>query len=127
MTNLDERARHELYRAAEQLLGEEQANTLMSLLPPVGWADVATKDDLHQLEARLVARFDGRFAQIDGRFAQIDGRFAQIDLRFAEFESRFEARLERALREQTRTLVLGLVGAMATMTSLCLGAVALTT
>jgi hypothetical protein len=102
MTNLDERARHELYRAAEQLLGEEQANTLMSLLPPVGWADVATKDDLHQLEARL------------------DGRFAEL-------ESRFGARLERALREQTRTLLLGLVGAMATMTSLCLGAVALTT
>jgi hypothetical protein len=91
-----------LYRAAEQLLGEEQANTLMSLLPPVGWADVATKDDLHQLEARL------------------DGRFAEL-------ESRVEARLERALREQTRTLLLGLVGAMATMTSLCLGAVALTT
>lgn len=100
MTNLDERARHELYRAAEQLLGEEQANTLMSLLPPVGWADVATKDDLHQLEARM-------------------------DVRFAEMESRLEARLERALREQTRTLMLGLVGALATMTSLCLGAVAL--
>jgi hypothetical protein len=119
MTNLDERARHELYRAAEELLGEEQANTLMSLLPPVGWADVATKDDLHQLEARLNAR-------MDARFGQIDGRFAQIDLRFAELESRFEARLERAMREQTRTLMLGLVGAMATMTSLCLGAVALT-
>lgn len=100
MTNLDERARHELYRAAEQLLGEKQANTLMSLLPPVGWADVATKDDLHQLEARM-------------------------DVRFAEMESRLEARLERALREQTRTLTLGLVGALATMTSLCLGAVAL--
>jgi hypothetical protein len=33
--------------------------------------------------------------------------------------------VERALREQTRTLMLGLVGAMFTMTSLCLGAIAL--
>jgi hypothetical protein len=93
MPTIDERARHRLYLAAERVLGEEQANTLMSLLPPVGWADVATKDDLRQLEARLDARFD--------------------------------ARLDRALREQTRTLMLGLVGALATMTSLCLGAVAL--
>ena len=36
-----------------------------------------------------------------------------------------QSRLERALREQTRTLMLGLVGAMFTMTSLCLGAIAL--
>jgi hypothetical protein len=30
----------------------------MSLLPPVGWADVATKHDLAQLEGRIDARFD---------------------------------------------------------------------
>jgi hypothetical protein len=39
---IDERARHELYRAVEELLGTKTADTLMSLLPPVGWADVAT-------------------------------------------------------------------------------------
>lgn len=31
----------------------------MSLLPPVGWADVATKQDLLQLEERLVGRIEG--------------------------------------------------------------------
>ena len=130
MTNLDERARHELYRAAEQLLGPAQANTLMTLLPPVGWADVATKDDLRQLEARIETRVDARFGRLEARIGDLetrmDGRFVQVDLRFAELEARFDARLERGLREQTRTLMLGLVGAMATMTSLCLGAVALT-
>ena len=30
----------------------------MELLPPVGWADVATKEDLHHLESRLSSRID---------------------------------------------------------------------
>jgi len=122
---LDERARHELYRAVEELLGTKTADTLMALLPPVGWADVATKDDLLQLEARLDARLDARFARSDARS---DGRFEAVDTRFARMDGRFaqlEGQVERSLREQTRTLMLGLVGAMFTMTSLCLGAVAL--
>jgi hypothetical protein len=33
----------------------------MEMLPPVGWADVATKQDLFALEARLDAHFEARF------------------------------------------------------------------
>ena len=33
----------------------------MELLPPVGWADVATKQDLRELEARLEARLTATF------------------------------------------------------------------
>ena len=43
---VDERARHQLHRKLDQILGPEEATTLMELLPPVGWADVATKQDL---------------------------------------------------------------------------------
>lgn len=46
---IDERARHELHRKLEEVLGAEEAATLMAHLPPVGWADVATKQDLAQL------------------------------------------------------------------------------
>ena len=136
---IDERARHELYRAIEELLGTRIADTLMALLPPVGWADVATKDDLLQLEARLDARLDARFARaegrtdarfgaVDARFGGLDVHFEAIDARFSRMDARFaqlEGQLDRSLREQTRTLVLGLVGAMFTVTSLCLGATAL--
>ena len=46
---IDERRRHDLYVRAEEVLGPEPANTLMELLPPVGWGDVATKRDLDNL------------------------------------------------------------------------------
>jgi hypothetical protein len=55
--SVDERARHELYLSIEELIGVEKAETLMSMLPPVGWADVATKHDLAELEERLKLGF----------------------------------------------------------------------
>jgi hypothetical protein len=143
---IDERARHDLYRGLEELLGTGRADTLMSLLPGVGWADVATKhdvrliqddlgrlnDDLRDLDERIEARMDARFVRVDARFACVDAQLAGVDARFTDLETRMDARFhesssrfERALREQTRTLMLGLVGAMFTMTSLCLGAIAL--
>ena len=41
-----EHERHQLFRWFEEHLGSERAATLMSLLPPVGWGDVATRRDL---------------------------------------------------------------------------------
>ncbi|MGH9188136.1 MAG: hypothetical protein ACRD0U_20390 [Acidimicrobiales bacterium] len=35
----------------EEILGPEHAETMMELLPPVGWAEVATKHDLDALRA----------------------------------------------------------------------------
>ena len=53
---IDERSRHGLYLKLEQVLGPEEATTLMEHLPPVGWADVATKHDLEQL--RVATKHD---------------------------------------------------------------------
>ena len=46
---ITEESRYQLYQSLQQALGEEQATTLMEHLPPVGWADVATKRDLDVL------------------------------------------------------------------------------
>ncbi len=56
--SVDERARHELHARLDELLGPEPAGTLMSYLPPVGWADVATKRDLDALADGLQHRFE---------------------------------------------------------------------
>jgi hypothetical protein len=119
---IDERQRHELYRGVEELLGTERADTLMSLLPPVGWADVATKDDIRLVRADL-RNLEER---IDGRFAKVDARFEQVEARFDQFELKVQAMLHQSASELTGTLTFGLLGALFTMTSLCLGAIAFT-
>lgn len=50
---ITEAARFKLYEALEEVLGMEDATTLMGHLPPVGWADVATRADLDRLHDRI--------------------------------------------------------------------------
>lgn len=57
---IDERTRHEMYLGLEEKLGATVADALMQHLPPLGWADVATKRDLEQLELRFHEHLDAR-------------------------------------------------------------------
>lgn len=52
---ITEENRHRMYQRLEEVLGPEQAATLMEHLPPVGWADVATKRDLEMQDLRFEA------------------------------------------------------------------------
>ena len=68
----------------------------MELLPPVGWADVATKHDLLMVDARfdsLEVRLDARFELSEGR---MDARFQRLEARFDGLESGLDARFERS-------------------------------
>jgi hypothetical protein len=85
--SVDEAARHQLYSSLEETLGPEPTSTLMSLLPPVGWADVATKQDFGAVRAELAAM----------------ERVLRVEIRSSE--DRLRAELYRALRTQTLTLV----------------------
>jgi hypothetical protein len=87
---VDERNRLQLAEAAKRILGDDEGITLMELLPPVGWADVATKQDLAALEGRIDARFD-----------RVDARFASLDQRFELMEHKVLGIMERELRQLT--------------------------
>lgn len=50
---VDEAARHQLYNDLVDAVGPESTGTIMELLPPVGWADVATRQDLDALGHRI--------------------------------------------------------------------------
>ena len=55
---ISDQSRHQLHRHLDEVLGPDHAATLMAHLPPVGWADVATKRDLEHfaLEFRSALR-----------------------------------------------------------------------
>ena len=107
----DERSRHQLYRRLEEVLGSDAATTLIEHLPPMGWADVATRHDLASLEERI----ELRFAQIDDRFDAMDERF---ETWISAMGDRLTATFEHELRAQFSTTVFGLVGVVLTMAAL---------
>jgi hypothetical protein len=74
---ITEEDRHRLYQRLEEVLGREQAATMMEHLPPVGWADVATKRDLDHLAERVEARFDGLRAEIAHQVERLSGAITQ--------------------------------------------------
>ena len=74
-----EESRYRLVKQLEETLGAEHSNTLMEHLPPVGWADVATKADLQQLEVRMDLRFESIEHAVDAALSRgLHRQFVQI-------------------------------------------------
>jgi hypothetical protein len=63
-------------------MAEDVADILMAHLPPVGWSNVATKDDFNLLRAEM----NQRFGFVDEKFKQIDSRLDRVDTRFDRLE-----------------------------------------
>jgi hypothetical protein len=103
---VDERKRHALYRRLETLLGDDHADTVMELLPPVGWADVATRHDLQALEARMATRLEAVEARLEAVEVRLEAR---VETGFAELR----AELHQALRQQVWAILGVLVVALA--------------
>lgn len=68
---ITDRQRTELHKACEETMGPGPADTLMACLPPVGWADVATKHDLAELEARINLRFENADLRLDAKLSDL--------------------------------------------------------
>jgi hypothetical protein len=72
----DDQSRHELFDLLEAGLGSRTAVLLMAQLPPVGWADIATKADLGILRgemAELRSELKGERAELRGEMAELRG------------------------------------------------------
>lgn len=64
---VEERSRRQLQEALMDTIGPEQTDTLLSYLPPTGWAEVATTRDLQALRAEL----RGEIAELRGEVAEL--------------------------------------------------------
>ena len=91
---LDERTRHEMYLGLEEKLGTAVADAVMQHLPPVGWADVATKHDLAALEERLGLRFAVVDVRLDAFERRVDSFEQRVDGRFDGLETHLDLRIQ---------------------------------
>ncbi len=128
---IGDRRRLALMLRLNEVLGEEEASTIMESLPPTIWQNIATKDDLNDLADRLCAQFDSKFAKVDGGFAKVDGEFAKIDAEFAKVHAKIDGgfakvdaefalirgemeknkgEIMQMMASQTRTIILALTG-----------------
>ena len=89
-------------------MGEEAADTLMDQLPPSGWDQMATKDDLAGAELRLQAAFAAAIAETNVKMVEGHGKLleSQADLKVAIHEGFAEAAKERAeiIKSQAKQL-----------------------
>jgi len=107
---ITEAARHRLYLSLEKALGSEEAATFMEHMPPVGWADVATKRDLEQSGALSAATLRSEMAMFA---ATLRSEMADLraDVRSEMADLRGDLRLEMAdLRADVRSEMAGLRG-----------------
>jgi hypothetical protein len=111
--SVSEPARHHLYEAARTGDWDDQAaEALMSLLPPVGWADVATKSDLTALENSLRAELHREIGLLHRELGLVRGEIGSV---------------RGDLGHQTRTLLLSMAGLLVAGAGVALGTAALVT
>jgi hypothetical protein len=126
---ITEESRDRLYQRLKEAVGETEATTLMEHLPPVGWADVATKtdvdyvrtatkSDLDHLREVMNLRFTAVESEMDRRFTEVARRFDEQDAKFATKADIADLRTElhKTLRAHTFTIIGAMVavhGAMA--------------
>ena len=75
-----------LHQTLRGVMPENVADILMAHLPPVGWSNVATKDDINLLRVEM----NQRFTLVDEKFKQIDTRIDRVDSRFDRLETKID-------------------------------------
>ena len=101
--SVTESERHQLFTWFEEHMGQERAATMMNLVPPVGWAEIATRHDLAELDSRLTTRIDALESKLDARFEALESRFEANDAKLESLEYRIDAKLNAMRSELLRT------------------------
>jgi hypothetical protein len=121
----NDKARLELHRRLDSVLGAEEASTLMSHLPPVTWDQVATKEDLRALEANLRAEISvsasGLRTEMADLRTEVRTELAGVRTEMAHLRTDLRTEISDAITRQTRWMLgfaLALTSIMITVTRL---------
>ena len=105
----------------------------MELLPPVGWADGATKRDIVRDNTHgdvtdiEFKRVDERFKHIDEQFKRVDGRFDRLESQIDErIDARFDA-FNASVQTDLRRMQAVLLGTMTTLAVAITGIISIAT
>ena len=145
--SITEEQRHRLIRALERELGEEEAASLMELVPRVHWEDLATKrdvlavasdvhgvksdvhgvkSDVHAVKSdvhAVASRLDVLESRVGSLESRMDERFDQQDRLWRAELGRVEAHVDASIADAVNRLTFRLLPAMATMIAI-FGAIA---
>ena len=116
---VDERTRRVMTDGLVRALGEEVTDALMAHLPPVGWADVATKQDLEGLRVATKQDLEGLRVATTKDLEKLADRL-RADM--ADLRAEFHQELRIAISQQTRTLVWAQLGTVLTVAVMAFGA-----
>jgi hypothetical protein len=121
---VEERSRRELQEALMDTIGPEHTDTLLSYLPPTGWADVATTRDVQALGAELrgeISELRGEVrggiselrAELHGEISNVRGEISGLRGELHSEISELRAELHRELRIQFYSLAGLMIGMLA--------------
>ena len=68
---VDDRTRMELHRRLTEVLGDQEADTLMAHLPPVTWQNVATTDSVDSARVVLATQIDALRSDVDRHVTEL--------------------------------------------------------
>ena len=88
---MTETQRTTLYNQLTDAIGQEAARTLMEQLPPMGWDQVATKEDVKASEKMLLREIRASETRVLGELKESEGR---LMIQIADSESRQGARID---------------------------------
>jgi hypothetical protein len=91
---VSDEARRDLYDALERRLGQGPAGTLMELLPPVGWADVARTADLVAVRGEM-AQLRGEMGELRAEMGVLRGEMSEIRGEIAKLSARIDGQIPR--------------------------------
>lgn len=107
--------RADLYSTVREHWGQQAADTMMALLPPWDYTEVARKVDVELAASRLEAKFGelraefgelkGEFGELKGEFGELKGEFGGLRGEFGELKGKVDGQFGRMITVNAGTML----------------------